>query len=191
MLTSRFSDALVFAATLHASQTRKVSGEPYLAHLLGTAAIVLDYGGDEDEAIAALLHDAVEDQGGPKARAEIVARFGGRVAEIVEGCTDTDVFPKPPWRQRKEAYLENLRTAGPSVRLVAAADKLNNLRALTREYRRMGEDLWRHFSGGREGTLWYHRTVAEILATGETSPLAEELRRTSDELERLAAGKSA
>ena len=125
MLSSRFSDALVYAANLHAAQTRKVSGEPYLAHLLGAAAIVLDYGGDEDEAIAALLHDAIEDQGGPAARAEILRRFGERVAAIVEGCTDTDAFPKPPWRQRKEAFLERLRTAAPSVRLVVAADKLH------------------------------------------------------------------
>jgi (p)ppGpp synthase/HD superfamily hydrolase len=190
MLSSHFSDALVYAANLHASQQRKVSGEPYLAHLLGTAATVLDYGGDEEEAIAALLHDAVEDQGGPAARAEILQRFGERVAEIVDGCTDTDAFPKPPWRRRKEAFLERLRAASPSVRLVVAADKLNNLRALTREYRRGGEDLWRHFQGGREGTLWYHRSVAEILQTGSHLLLVEELRQTIGELERLMADKS-
>jgi GTP pyrophosphokinase len=191
MLSSQFSDALVYAANLHAKQRRKVSGEPYLAHLLGTAATVLDYGGDEEEAIAALLHDAVEDQGGPEARAEILRRFGERIAEIVDGCTDTDAFPKPPWRQRKEAFLERLRTAAPSVRLVVAADKHNNLRALTREYRRIGGDLWRHFQGGREGTLWYHRSVVEILETDGPSLLIDELRRTITELERLMAEKLA
>lgn len=190
MLSSRFSDALVYALELHATQRRKVSGEPYAAHLLGAAAIVLDYGGNEDEAIAALLHDAIEDQGGPAARAEILRRFGGHVAAIVEGCTDSDTLPKPPWRQRKEVFLERLRTASPSVRLVVAADKLHNLRALAREYRRQGESLWRHFRGGREGTLWYHRAVVEILKTGVPALPAEELQRTINELERLVAEKS-
>ncbi|MCC6126294.1 MAG: HD domain-containing protein [Pirellulales bacterium] len=163
MLSSRFSDALLYAANLHAGQRRKASGEPYLAHLLGAASIVLDYGGNEDEAIAALLHDAIEDQGGPAARAEIRQRFGEGVAAIVEGCTDADAIPKPPWRPRKEAFLDRLRAAPPSVLLVVAADKLHNLRALAREYRRRGESLWQHFRGGREGTLWYHRSVVEIL----------------------------
>jgi (p)ppGpp synthase/HD superfamily hydrolase len=212
MLTSRFSNALLYAAELHASQRRKVSGEPYLAHLLGTASIVLDYGGDEDEAIAALLHDAIEDQGGHVVRAEIVRRFGERVAAIIEGCTDADTFgervaaiiegctdadtiPKPPWRERKEAYLERLRAAAPSVRLVVAADKLHNLRAMTRDYRRLGEGLWKHFKGDREGTLWYYETAAEILwessesgseVDRRASP-TEELCRTLEELKRLIA----
>jgi (p)ppGpp synthase/HD superfamily hydrolase len=185
MLSSRFSNALLYAAELHAAQQRKVSGEPYLAHLLGVASIVLDYGGNEDEAIAALLHDAIEDQGGPAARAEIHRRFGAVVAAIVEGCTDADTLPKPPWRQRKEAFLERLHIASPSVRLVVAADKLNNLRALVREYRRHGENLWKHFRGGREGTLWYHRSIAEILQTGVSELLIGELQRTREELERL------
>jgi len=190
MLSSRFSEALLYAAELHAAQQRKVSGEPYLAHLLGAASIVLDYGGNEDEAIAALLHDAIEDQGGPAARAEIHRRFGEQVAAIVEGCTDTDVFPKPPWRQRKVAFLERLRAAPPSVRLVVAADKLHNLRALAREYRRQGESLWKHFQGGREGTLWYHRSVAEILQSGGNDLLVGELQRTREELERLVSEKA-
>lgn len=210
MLTSRFTDALLFAANLHGAQTRKVGGEPYLAHLLGVAAIVMDYGGSEDEAIAAVLHDAIEDQGGATIREEIRSRFGEPVAAIVEGCTDADTILKPPWRPRKEAFLARLRTASPSVRLVVAADKLHNLRALTREYRRRGERLWWHFSGGREGTIWYHRSVAEILRSfgalqranpttslegddsTENKPsetvmalLVAELERTRGELERL------
>jgi (p)ppGpp synthase/HD superfamily hydrolase len=190
MLSNRFSDALIYAATLHAAQKRKVSGEPYLAHLLGAASIVLDYGGDEDEAIAALLHDAIEDQGGAAAWEDIRRRFGERVASIVEGCTDADTIPKPPWRQRKESFLEKLRAAGPSVRLVVAADKVHNLRALTREYRRHGENLWRHFQGGREGTLWYHWSVVEILGTGGNELLAEELKQTLETLERLVSEKT-
>jgi (p)ppGpp synthase/HD superfamily hydrolase len=215
MLTSRFTDALLFAANLHGMQTRKVGGEPYLAHLLGVAAIVMDYGGSEDEAIAAVLHDAIEDQGGATVREEICGRFGAPVAAIVEGCTDADTTPKPPWRPRKEAFLARLRTASSSVRLVVAADKLHNLRALTREYRRRGVRLWRHFSGGCEGTIWYHRSVAEILrsvsdlqpatwaarseadAGAEFEPpgtalalLVAELERTREELERLIAEDS-
>jgi GTP pyrophosphokinase len=191
MLSSRFSDALLYAAELHAKQRRKVSGEPYLAHLLGAASIVLDYGGSEDEAIAALLHDAIEDQGGPVAREEIRKRFGENIAAIVQGCTDADTSPKPPWRPRKEAYLKRLRTATPSVRLVAAADKLHNLRGLVREYRRNGEKLWQYFQGSRDGTLWYYRSVVEILETcGDLNGLTEELQRTLGELERLASETS-
>ena len=185
-LTSRFNDALLFAVELHAGQTRKVSGEPYVAHLLGVASIVLDYGADEDEAIAALLHDAIEDQGGPATGEEIRRRFGSAVAEIVEGCTDADTIPKPPWQQRKEAFLGRLEHASASIRLVAAADKLHNARSLLRDYRQQGEVIWNHFKGGREKTLWYYRAIVEILQRSGTTPLVEELDRTVSELERHA-----
>jgi (p)ppGpp synthase/HD superfamily hydrolase len=185
MLSSRFTNALLYAAELHSTQQRKVSGEPYLAHLLGAAAIVLDFGGNEDEAIAALLHDAIEDQGGRAVREEILRRFGEKVTTIVDGCTDADTNPKPPWRPRKEAYLARLRTASPSIRRVVAADKLHNLRSLTREYRRQGENLWKYFQGGREGTLWYHQTVVEILQSSGDPLLVEELQRSLEELMRL------
>ena len=135
----RFEAALVLAARLHAGQVRKASGTPYLGHLLGVCAIVLEHGGDEDEAIAALLHDAVEDQGGQATLDTIRERFGPRVAEIVEGATDAMETPKPPWRARKETHLHKLSGASPALRLVLAADKLDNVRALTREYRRHGE----------------------------------------------------
>src|SRR5947209_2209991 len=128
-LTLRFEDALVFATQLHAGQRRKGSATPYVAHLLAVAAIVLENEGNEDEAIAALLHDAIEDQGGAPTREMIRERFGNRVVEIVDGCTDAEVIPKPPWRARKEAYIAHLRGATPSVRLVSAADKLHNARA--------------------------------------------------------------
>jgi (p)ppGpp synthase/HD superfamily hydrolase len=187
MLTSRFTDALTYAAELHAAQRRKVSGEPYLAHLLGAASIVLDYGGGESEAIAALLHDAVEDQGGPAARDAILRRFGPVVVEIIDGCTDTDATPKPPWRERKEVYLERLREATPAIRLVVAADKLHNLRSLARELRRQSNAIWTHFKGGREGTIWYHRSVVEILRVGGDCSIVEELSRTLDEVERLSS----
>ena len=142
----------------------KLSGEPYLAHLLAVAAIVMEHGGNEDEAIAALLHDAVEDQGGLPTLEEIRRRFGPAVAEIVEGCSDAVVTPKPPWRQRKEAYIARLRNASASVRLVSAADKLHNARSHPRaSIVASGESLWANFRGGRDGTLWYYRTVVETL----------------------------
>src|SRR6185312_6819682 len=121
-LSTRFDEALVFASRLHARQKRKGSGIPYISHLLSVAALVLENGGEKDEAIAALLHDAIEDQGGDTTRQEIRLRFGETVVAIVNGCTDTDGTPKPPWQARKEAYIAHLRTAPPSFLLVSAAD---------------------------------------------------------------------
>jgi (p)ppGpp synthase/HD superfamily hydrolase len=186
-LSSRFTEALTYVAALHANQRRKVSGEPYLAHLLAVTAIVLEHGGNEDEAIAALLHDAVEDQGGTATLEEIRRRFGATVAEIVEGCSDTMVSPKPPWRERKEAHVAHLREASPSVRLVVAADKLHNVASLVREYRRRGESLWPIFHGGRDGTLWYYRTVADALKQTAATPIVEELDRAVEEFRLLIA----
>ncbi|MBN2580888.1 MAG: HD domain-containing protein [Pirellulales bacterium] len=186
-LTSRFADALRFALQLHAEQRRKVGGAPYAAHLLGVAALVLECGSSEDEAIAAVLHDAVEDQGGAARLAEIRDRFGTAVAEIVAGASDADVSPKPPWRERKEAFLRRLAVASPAVRLIVAADKLHNVRCLTRDYRRCGEDLWRHFSGGRDGTLWYYQAVLETLKTHGKAPLVDELDRALNELTTLCS----
>ncbi len=186
-LSSRFSQALSFAAALHADQRRKVRGEPYLAHLLGVASIALEHGADENEAIAALLHDAIEDQGGDAARQEIRRRFAPEVVQIVDGCTDADVIPKPPWRQRKEAYVARLRGASASIRLVSAADKLHNVRSLLSDYRRHGESLWKHFRGGRDGTLWYYRAVADTLKQIDATPLVDELDRAVSELQRLSS----
>lgn len=184
-LSSRFTEALGYAAELHAHQRRKVSGEPYVAHLLAVTAVALQYGAGEDEAIAALLHDAIEDQGGAAIREEIRRRFGAEVVEIVDGCTDTDATPKPPWRRRKEAYLTRLRHASASVRLIKAADTLHNVRSVLAEYRLHGESLWRHFRGGREGSLWYYRAVTDTLMQVEATPAAEELDRTLRQLEDL------
>ncbi|MGD9723279.1 MAG: HD domain-containing protein [Pirellulales bacterium] len=184
-LTARFREALEYAAVLHAAQVRKGTPAPYLAHLLAVAAIALEFGADEDEAIAALLHDAVEDQGGAATRAEIERRFGSRVAGIVDGCTDADTIPKPPWRNRKERYLAHLATADASVHLVSAADKLHNVRSILQDYRMFGEALWSRFTGNRSGTLWYYRAVADELSRVRPGSLTDELRRAVDELERL------
>ncbi|MGA7854161.1 MAG: HD domain-containing protein [Candidatus Acidiferrales bacterium] len=143
-LTARFHRALVYAARVHARQFRKGTTRPYIGHLLGVTSIVLTHGGDEDEAIAALLHDAVEDQGGKPRLREIRRKFSGRVARIVAGCTDSDVEPNPPWLERKTEYLRHLRRADSSVRLVSAADKLYNARETledcARTARRCGND---------------------------------------------------
>jgi (p)ppGpp synthase/HD superfamily hydrolase len=147
---------------------------------------VLQHGGNEDEAIAALLHDAVEDQGGRPTLEEIRRRFGDNVAQIVEACSDTDVQPKPPWRPRKEAALAHLAHATPSVRLVKAADKLDNCRSLLAGFRLHGEAISKHFRGGRDGTLWYYRTGVEILRQAGGGPLVDELDRAVAELERIA-----
>jgi (p)ppGpp synthase/HD superfamily hydrolase len=183
----RFEDALVYAHHLHARQTRKGTRIPYIGHLLGAASIVIDHGGSEDEAIAALLHDAIEDQGGSKTREEIRRRFGDQVTAIVDGCSDTDQTPKPPWRKRKEAYIAHLPQASSSVRLVSLADKLHNARAILQDYRRVGEKVWTRFTGGKEGTLWYYRSLVEVFRRIDTSPLVDEFDRVVSELERLAA----
>lgn len=189
VLSPKFTEALIYATELHATQVRKGSGIPYIAHLLGVASTTLEYGGNEDEAIAALLHDAVEDQGGDATRQEIRRRFGETVTAIVDGCTDTDATPKPPWRERKEIYLAHLPTASASVRLVSAADKLYNARSILKDYRELGESTWERFKGGREGTLWYYRSVVEALRQAESTPLVEELDRVTTELENLVAAR--
>jgi (p)ppGpp synthase/HD superfamily hydrolase len=186
--TSRFEEALAYAYRLHSSQLRKGSGIPYVSHLLAVCSLVMEYGGGEDEAIAALLHDAIEDQG--VSRAEIRKRFGSHVTEIVDGCTDADTVPKPAWRPRKEAYIARLGTAPRSIRLVIACDKLHNVRSLIKDYREQGEDLWDHFTGGREGTLWYYRAVVTELSRDGIVQLFSELERTVSEFESLVAPKS-
>jgi (p)ppGpp synthase/HD superfamily hydrolase len=187
--TERFENALIYAACLHREQTRKGTGTPYVTHLLAVAAIVGENGGTEDEVISALLHDAPEDAGGEARLEEIRARFGDPVADIVAGCTDTYEDPKPPWRARKEAYLDHLAEAQAPVRLVSAADKLHNARSVLADYRTAGEDLWDRFNGGREGTLWYYRAVAETLA-GD-GPVADELGRVVAEMGRLSGARGA
>jgi GTP pyrophosphokinase len=186
-LGARFEDALLFAARKHNGQTRKQTQVPYLAHLLSVTALVLEAGGDEDQAIAAVLHDVVEDCGGAPVLIEVRERFGARVADIVNGCTDTDVVPKPPWRARKEHYLRHLQEAGEDVRLVSAADKLHNVRSIVADYRYVGEAVWERFAGRREGTLWYYRAVLEILHQGPGNRLVDELERFVLELERIAS----
>jgi (p)ppGpp synthase/HD superfamily hydrolase len=160
-LGRRFRRAFLFAAEKHAKQARKTSTIPYIAHLMGVASLVLEFGGDEDMAIAALLHDVVEDCGGKPMLMQVRRRFGSRVAKIVDGCTDSYAVPKLPWRERKDSYIRHLKNADAETRLVSAADKLNNVRSILADYRAVGEAIWERFNGGREGTLWYYRTLLE------------------------------
>ena len=185
-----FCEALNFAAQMHLRQFRKGRPIPFVSHLLAVASLVLEYGGNEDEAIAALLHDAVEDQGGRPVLDRIRRRFGETVAEIVEGCTDSYTIPKPPWRERKESYICHLANASPSVLLVCTADKVHNARSLVRDYRELGNSLWSTFKGGREGTLWNYRALLEALRARSKSPLVDELEREVGKLENLVKAQS-
>ena len=186
-LSERFVRAFEYAARAHATQTRKGKDLPYISHLMSVASLVLEAGGDEDMTIAALLHDAVEDQGGQPTLREIERRFGKRVAQMVWDCTDADTMPKPPWRQRKETYLAHLPSVSAESRVVAAADKVHNAREILADYREEGEKVWERFRGGREGTLWYYRALADELCALESNRLTRELDRVVTELERLAA----
>ena len=185
-LGSRFLRAFLFAAEKHKGQTRKASTIPYIAHLMGVASLVLEAGGDEDLVIAALLHDVVEDCGGAPLLKEVRRRFGQRVAKVVDGCTDADTYPKPPWRERKEKYLRHLKTADADTRLVSAADKLNNVRSILSDYRAVGESVWSRFNGGREGTLWYYRTLLDIFLQHKRNRITRDLELAVMELESLA-----
>lgn len=189
LLGPRFRQALEWAASLHEAQTRKGGSIPYVSHLLAVTAIVLEHGGDEDAAIAALLHDAVEDQGGAPLLAEIRTRYGDKVAEIVEACSDTAVVPKPPWRERKQAFLDRLPTASRDTLLVALADKLHNVRSKISDFREVGDALWDRFNRGREEQFWYYHELIRLFRTRDEFPeLAAELERAVGELERLSAG---
>ena len=185
-LGSRFEDALVHAARLHGSQHRKGSDVPYVCHLLAVASLVLEEGGDEDEAIAALLHDAVEDT--PETVEGIAARFGPAVAAVVAECTGPTDEEVGPWRQRKQAIVDQVATASPSARRVELADKVHNARSIVADHARVGPAVWDRFGGGREDVLWYYRALADEFARVSEGFLVDELDRLAGELEELAGG---
>jgi (p)ppGpp synthase/HD superfamily hydrolase len=192
-LTEKFETALVYATRLHANQTRKISGVPYVAHLLSVAALVLEAGGTEEETIAGLLHDAIEDQGGSQTREEIRQIFGDEVVAIIDGCTESDIYPKPPWQERKQKYLENLRHASASVRRVSLADKLHNARSLLADCRQNGDSasaakgdrIWSEFKAGKAGTLWFYWELLKVYQATGTDLLTEEFSRVVEQLGRL------
>lgn len=186
----QFEKAFRYANKLHADQTRKATDTPYINHLMGVAAIVGEAGGTEDQVIAALLHDAVEDQGGAPVLKKIRKRFGDAVAEIVEACTDADSTPKPPWRARKEAYIAHLADAPEPALLVSAADKLYNCRTIVMDLRAHGRRAFDRFKAGREGVLWYYPALVEAFVRRGRTPVVDELGRCVAEMLRVdeAAG---
>ncbi len=184
-LTERFQAAVQYALVVHGGQVRKGSGVPYATHLLGTAAIVLHFEGTEEQAIAALLHDAPEDQGGRDRLEDIRVRFGEAVAHMVDGCTDTFEDPKPAWKPRKEAYVARIPKEDADTRFVSAADKLDNARAIVADLRRHGPGLWDRFKGGKE-SLWYYEELVKAYQGAGRSPLVEELAAAVIEMRRLA-----
>lgn len=193
-LTDRFADALAYAAKLHNGQRRKGNGVPYVSHLLAVASLVLEHGGTEDEAIGALLHDAIEDQPRDGAtRTEIERQYGPAVLAIVEGCTDNVENAgrgKESWKLRKETYLAHLATASESIRLVSAADKLHNARSTLGDLRAHGDAIWERFNARKDGSLWYYRALVDAFRAAGGSEqqlrLVDELERTVREMESLA-----
>lgn len=193
-LTERFLDAVRCAAAVHGSQRRKGTTVPYLSHLLAVASLVIDAGGTEDEAIAALLHDAAEDQGGTARLEDIRLRFGRRVADIVEACSDSleeDPTNKAPWRERKQRYIEQLAADDDkSVYLVSAADKLHNARAMLDDFRLVGDGLWGRFSrdGGRDRIIWNYRQLIRVYNAGPADARRRTIvRRLTDVVDALDA----
>lgn len=186
--SERVDDALAFVAEAFRKKLRKGTGTPYLAHLLAVSALVAEHGGDEDQIVAALLHDTLEDIDGVTAD-DIERRFGSRVAELVVGLSDTTTRPKPPWQERKQRYLAHLRGEAPTLKLVSAADKLHNARSLVRDYLQVGDSLWDRFTASKEQTLWYYQEVLGALVDGWEHPILGELELTVRELLDIAGGE--
>jgi len=188
-LGPRLQRAFRYAAEQHDGQTRKQTAVPYLSHLMAVSSLVLEAGGDEDMAIAALLHDVVEDCGGMPRLREIRRKFGQRVARIVEGCTDSFGEPKPEWMERKKDYLREVKQADAETRLVSASDKLHNVRTILADYRRDGEAIWKRFTGKKEGTLWYYRALSDEYQRRAPNRITRELEIAVRQLESAVRGK--
>jgi GTP pyrophosphokinase len=189
ILTDRFDRALLYASQVHGGQVRKGTTVPYVAHLMAVAATVMEYGGDEDQVVAALLHDAVEDQGGLARLADIRSRFGARVADLVEGCSDdlgngSDGHPRPPWRERKTKHLDHLSSAPQDVLLIALSDKTHNARSILRDLRKqdVGEAIWDRFGKPKSETIWYYRSLAAAFQERVPGQLANELNEIVESL---------
>ncbi|HYZ68419.1 MAG TPA: HD domain-containing protein [Mycobacterium sp.] len=189
-LTGQFAKALVYAELKHHTQVRKGGDIPYVGHLLSVAGLVINDGGSEAQAIAALLHDAVEDQGGPATLDEIRNNFGDDVARIVAECSDTDEEPKPAWLERKQNYIDHLATVGEDTLLVSVADKLDNARSMLRDYHEHGPKLWERFNRKNpQDHLWYYSGLLNAYrARGLNSWMVDELGRVVGELKRLVEG---
>jgi len=190
--TARFIEALRVAASIHADGVRKQTTISYVSHILATCAMAMEHGANEDQAIAALFHDAIEDIRPVTAVRVTIGWFGAEVLRIVEGCTDADTDPKPAWRPRKEAYLAHLAEADQAILLVSASDKLHNARAIVGDLRMIGDTLWGRFAAPRDDKLWYYRALVDSYRKNpaHTPALIDELDRTVTEMERLASASS-
>jgi len=186
--SDKFTQALSFAAILHNGQLRKGTQIPYISHLLSVSVIVMRNGGDEEQAIAALLHDSVEDQGGINLLSDIESKFGARVAKIVRQCSDSFEKQKPPWDQRKKAYVASIAHKSDDAILISKADKVDNARTILNNYRKIGEKLWERFRRGREGNLWYYRACVDAFGNRSNSDLYQELADLVSQIEDIAAG---
>lgn len=189
VLGDAFYKAVRVAGELHANQGRKGTSAPYMSHLLQVAAIVLEYGGTETQAVAAMLHDAVEDQGGRETLAMIRDTFGDEVARMVAACSDHLGDPSPPWHERKACYVNGVPDEQADALLVSAADKFCNVSSILRDYRTLGEALWDRFAGGRDGTLWYYRALVDAyrISSIAGSQLVTDLDRAVTDLEQAVA----
>jgi (p)ppGpp synthase/HD superfamily hydrolase len=179
--SNRFDEAVALAVEAFRPVVRKGSGVPYITHLMSVCALVGEAGGDEDQLIAAILHDYLEDIPGASA-SELERRFGARVARMVGALSDSTGEPKPPWRARKEAYLAHLRHEPDDVRLVSCADKLHNCRSIREDLAERGPEVFERFQGKRDGTLWYYQELVVALSEGWDHPM---LRRLAREVEAL------
>lgn len=187
MLSERLSQALALAIEAHNGQFRKETTIPYIAHPMAVASIALEYGADEDQAMAALLHDAVED-GGAKYADVIRSKFGDRVADIVNGCTDgvpDKNGNKSDWKQRKESYTAHLKSASDDVLLVSGSDKLHNARAIVSDLQNIGVRVFDRFKSSKEETLWYYQTLADIFKQ-RNAPTAKALSETVAQMHALS-----
>ncbi|WP_205369704.1 HD domain-containing protein [Thermoleptolyngbya sp. PKUAC-SCTB121] len=182
-LSPRFAHALTYAFHLHQHQLRKGSSVPYISHLMSVAALVLEDGGNEDAAIAALLHDAIEDQGGNATRNEIRKQFGDAVLRIVDACTESDETPKPSWKERKLRAIAQLQQAEPAIQRVILADKLHNLRCIWADWQRQGDRVWQRFNASPADILWFYRACLDAVGDRFSSPMLIELRTLLTNLE--------
>lgn len=184
--SNRIVDAFAYAHDLHKTQVRKGSHVPYITHLLGAASLVGEHGGSEDQFIAALLHDAAEDQGGQATLDTIRERFGEDVANYVEACSDSVESPKPPWFERKQRYIARLAAKPADFKLIVAADKLHNARSIVSDLHAIGNEVWKRFRAGRDDTLWYYREVLDALGNEWRHPILHDLAAAVDAMHREA-----
>ena len=188
MLTDKFSKAVSVANYAHYDQTRKGTAIPYIAHPLAVASLAIEFGATEDQAIAALLHDAIED-GGAEYKQVILEAFGESVLAMVQGCTDgvPDANgEKADWWDRKTAYLAHLEKASDDVLLVSGADKLHNARSIVIDLQEIGPAVFERFKAGMKGTLWYYRSLADVF-TKRNSPMTKQLEAAVSQMEKLAS----